>query len=291
MRQVVASLPDGKKFAFFVHTGPDQFVSARITARGSWEPFETRIMVSLLRLGDVFIDIGANIGWYTAVAGLIVGPQGRVFAFEPENDNADVVDRNVAVNSLYNVKLFRCALSDATGTVKFIKSASNLGDHRIASGAGIENAIEVPMDTLDHLVALHGLDLGRTRIVKIDTQGAELMVFSGARNTFAGLPESCAMFVEFSPNLLRKHTPDSPEGFIRMLDFLSRDVFVVNTRFRTIHPIGLDELRDFAAKSEGFFEDLGLDLILAPRGNSDLQRFNRFYGPLVKRISLRRKIY
>jgi hypothetical protein len=76
-----------------------------------------------------------------------------------------------------------------------------------------------------------------------------------------------------------------------MLDFLSRDVYVINSRFRTIHPISQNELRKFAAKCEGFYEDIGLDLILAPRDDGDLQRFNRFYGPLVKRIFLRRKIY
>lgn len=291
MTQVVASLPGGKKFDFFVHAGVDQFISARIKARGSWEPFETSIIVSLLRPGDVFIDIGANIGWHSVVAGLTVGPRGRVYAFEPEGDNADLVERNVAINSLNNVRLFRCALSETTGTMKFIKSADNMGDHRIASGGGGENAIEVPVDTLDRLVAFHGLDLGRTQIVKIDTQGAELMVFKGAQNTFAGLSERSAIFVEFSPNLLRKHTQDSPEGFIRMLEFLSRNIYVIDRRCRTIHPIRPNELRKFAAECEGAFDDLGLDLILAPRDGDDLQRFNRFYGPLVKRIFLRRQIY
>ena len=246
-------------------------------------------MVSLLRPGDVFIDIGANIGWYTVVSGLKVGPLGCVFAFEPEEDNADLVERNVAVNSLRNVKLFRCALSDTTGTIKFIKSANNMGDHRIDSGVGSENAIEVPADTLDRIVASHGLDLGRTRIVKIDTQGAELMVFRGARNTFAGLPEDSVMFVEFSPNLLRKHTQDSPEGFIRMPGFLSRDIYVVDSRYRTIHPITQNELRKFAAECEGSSEDVGLDLILAPRQDGELRRFIRFYAPLVKRRFWRRK--
>jgi hypothetical protein len=147
------------------------------------------------------------------------------------------------------------------------------------------------VDTLDRLVAFHELDLGGTQIVRIDTQGAELMVFKGAQNTFAGLSERSAIFVEFSPNLLRKHTQDSPEGFIGMLDFLSRDIYVIGRRCRTIRPITPNELRKFAAESEGFFDDLALDLILAPREGDDLQQFNRFYGALVKRIFLRRQIY
>lgn len=291
MTQVVASLPDGKKFDFVVHTGVDQFVSARIKAQGSWEPFETSIMVSLLRPGDVFIDIGANIGWHTVVAGLTVGPLGLVYAFEPERDNADLLERNAALNGLDNVKLFRCALSETTGTMKFIKSVDNMGDHRIAAAGGGENAIEVPVDTLDRIVALHGWDLSRAQIVKIDTQGAELMVCKGAQNTFAALPERCALFVEFSPNLLLKHSADSPEGFIRMLGFLARDIYVVNRRFRTIHLISPNELRKFAADCAGAMDTVFLDLILAPSVGNDLQRFDRFYGPLLKRIFLRRQIW
>src|SRR6266700_1510309 len=113
MTKVVASLPDGTRFDFVVHSGIDQFISQRIKNRGSWEPFETGIMISLLRPGDVFIDIGANIGWYTVMSALTVGRSGHVFAFEPAGDNADLLERNVALNRLDNVKLFRCALAES----------------------------------------------------------------------------------------------------------------------------------------------------------------------------------
>lgn len=289
MSQVRASLPDGTTFDFAVHAGVDQYISARIQKRGSWEPFETNIMVSMLGPGDVVVDIGANIGWHTVVCGLTIGPSGRVICFEPDAANADLLERNVALNHLDNVRVFRCALSETTGTVQFNRSADNMGDHRIDPVTRGSDSTRVPTDTLDRMVAAEGLDLGKARIVKIDTQGAELMVFRGARQTLTGLPEECAVFVEFSPNLLRRHTPDSADGFLRMLDILSRDVYVVDARFRTLHPIDKGELQRFAAECAGASDDVGLDLILVPRGSKEVRSFERFYAPLRKCSFLRRK--
>lgn len=291
MSQVGASLPDGTTFDFVVHAGIDQYISARIKKRGSWEPFETNIMVSMLGAGDMMIDVGANIGWHTVVCALTIGPSGRVFSFEPDGANADLLERNVALNNLGNVRVFRCALSEQTGTVPFNRSANNMGDHRIHPGVCGADSTRVPTDTLDRLVASEGFDLSKTRIVKIDTQGAELMVFRGARHTMAELPEGCAVFVEFSPNLLRKHTPDSSDGFLQTLDLIARDVYVVDARFRTLHRIDSGELQRFAAECVGCSDDVGLDLILAPRGGENLNGFSRFYAPLRKHSFLRRKTH
>jgi FkbM family methyltransferase len=288
MTRVIASLPDGSKFNFLVHSGFDRYISPRIRERGSWEPFETRIMYALLRPGDVFIDIGANIGWHTVMSGLRVGGAGRVFAFEPEGSNADLLERNVALNELKNVKVFRCALSERTGTSALVKSATNMGDHRIAAGS---TGLTVPVDTLDHLVASGGVDLARARIVKIDTQGAEAMVLRGAQHTLARLSEQCALFIEFSPNLLRQQPHGSAEHFLSLLGTMARDIYVVNAHFRTIHPIRQNELHEFAAACAQASEDVGLDLILAPRQDAPLLQFRRLYAPLLKSRFLQNKIH
>jgi FkbM family methyltransferase len=287
LNQVRASLPDGTQFDFVVHSGTDRFISERIKTRGSWEPFETRIMVSLLRPGDVVLDVGANIGWHTVVLGIAVGPEGRVYACEPEAANASLIEQNISLSKLTNVSLFRCALSNTSGTIKFIKSASNMGDHRIDTGDGADT-VEVPVDTLDNVAKSRVLRLDRTRIVKVDTQGAEFMMFDGARKTLAELPRDAYIFVEFSPNLLRKHGRDSPEKFIELLASMRRDLYMINSRYRTLHRLSEAELRKFAGETADSSEDAGLDLILAPDSTDELRPFFKIYGFAVKKRFVRR---
>ena len=67
-----------------VHGERDRFVSRRIREEGVWEPYETSLVLAMLRPGDVFVDVGANIGYFTILAASAVGAQGMVFAFEPD---------------------------------------------------------------------------------------------------------------------------------------------------------------------------------------------------------------
>ena len=283
MSQVNARSPNGDRFPFLLHDGQDRFISQRIRKRGSWEPFETRVMLSLLHPGDVVVDIGANIGWYTITLALQIGGSGRIFAFEPEPDNADLLEQNVALNRLSNVKVFRCALSDTPGTLTLVKSITNMGDHRLSSQpANPALQVDVPVETLDRLVAIGAVDLTSVRIIKIDTQGAEVLVLRGARDALVNLSFDCAVFVEFSPNLLRHHGIDFPRQFLDVLNGLARDMFMINARYRTLHRIGPSELDDFSASCMGGSDDVGIDLILAPRNDKSIQRFCRFYAHLVK---------
>ena len=81
-----------------IHGEQDQFVSRRIREEGIWEPYETSLLLSMLRPGDVFVDVGANIGYFSVLAASVVGDDGAVFAFEPDPDNFRLLRRNVALN-------------------------------------------------------------------------------------------------------------------------------------------------------------------------------------------------
>src|SRR5580658_6921217 len=114
-----------------VHSAPDRYISSQIVQSGEWEPFETQIVQCFLRPGDVFVDIGANIGWYTIVAASIVGCDGHVYAFEPARDNFELAARNLILNDLQNVTLEQMAVTDRAGTDLLFLSTENLGDHRL----------------------------------------------------------------------------------------------------------------------------------------------------------------
>jgi hypothetical protein len=103
-----------------VHGSADQVVSASLRDNRIWEPFETRLFVDLLKPGDVVVDVGANLGYFSIIAGALVGAAGRVFAFEPDPDNYALVQANIALNEfsdrvaapIYLFRLLRSAQAD-----------------------------------------------------------------------------------------------------------------------------------------------------------------------------------
>ena len=82
----------------YVHGPEDKHVSRKIREQGLWEPFETSLIVSRLNTGDVFVDVGANIGYFTLIAASLVGDQGQVYAFEPDPENYRLLEKNCAHN-------------------------------------------------------------------------------------------------------------------------------------------------------------------------------------------------
>ena len=98
---------------------------------GKWEPVITRYVLDRLGTGDVFIDVGANIGYYTLIASRRVGPNGRVFAIEAASSIFEKLQQNLAQNAVHNVTAFNVAVSDKPGQVPvWLNRGSNLGGTR-----------------------------------------------------------------------------------------------------------------------------------------------------------------
>lgn len=131
-----------------------------------------------LRPGAVFVDVGANQGDFALLAATLVGPGGRVVAFEPDMDNAAAIRANLSLNALGNVELREAALSDAAGPATLHRSPVS-GWHSLRPGLPDRDLgrVTVAVERLDDL-ALPRLDL-----LKIDVEGAEAEVIAGARTT------------------------------------------------------------------------------------------------------------
>lgn len=193
-------------FAMFLNPD-DSTVSPALWTWGAWEPNETRWFVRSLRPGDVVVDVGANIGYYTLLGAALVGERGRVYAFEPDPVSFEILERNVRLNGFENVVLERKAVSKEAGRLQLFLAAHNKGDHRIYAVEGEDRpSIEVEAVALDDYFAdlEHGVDF-----VKVDAQGAEGVILDGMR----GLIDRCdelVMAFEYSPSALagmRYHGP------------------------------------------------------------------------------------
>jgi FkbM family methyltransferase len=139
-------------------------------------------MRALLRPGDTFIDVGANIGYLSVYARELVGPKGAVHSFEPVPAYGDTLATAVRSAGVANVRVVGQALGDREGTVPIkISGKENIGWNTIVPGlmkerAGIQT-LEVPLTTLARYLDDHGIT--DVRLIKIDVEGAELLVLKG----------------------------------------------------------------------------------------------------------------
>lgn len=161
----------------------------------TYEPRETELIRSLLRPGDVFVDVGAHAGWFTIHASSAVSPGGRVFAFEALPPNAARLRANLALSNVGNVTVVHAAVSDGPGraTVGF-QPGSDSGSGT-AGGRAVGKAFEVEQVSLDSAL---GADIA-PRLVKIDVEGFEYLVLRGATRT---LGNTHAVLVEINDSAL-----------------------------------------------------------------------------------------
>ena len=158
--------------------------------------------------GKIVYDIGAHVGFYTLLAAELTGPKGKVFAFEPVPNNLYFLKRHIQLNKLTNVDVIEAAVADFTGRTSFVVSLSGLEGSLSAQGA-----LEVSTVEIDNLVE-QGKILPPDYI-KIDVEGAELKVLSGANKTLR----------KYRPVLfLSTHGSDVHR---QCLDFLSRSGYMI----------------------------------------------------------------
>jgi FkbM family methyltransferase len=169
-----------------LHVDTRSFLEWSIYIHGRYEPDVARLLQAQVRPGDVALDVGANIGAFAVLLGALVGPRGRVYAFEPQPDIFERLRRNLELNSLSQVQAEPLALADAQRTEQlFAPLGANKGTaslRRIDDPAGVTTSL-CPVETLDRFVAERRLP--RVDWIKIDVEGAELAVLGGASRVLA----------------------------------------------------------------------------------------------------------
>ena len=151
---------------------------------GSFEPNEFAFVDRVLKPGMVFIDVGANDGYYTLFAARRVGPTGKVIAVEPSSRERAHLQRNLGRNGLENVQVVAAALGAEAGFVDLHLAHGVHAGHNTLGDFAHDDVVRasserVPLETLDAVVARQGLS--RVDMVKIDVEGGEAGVVAGAR--------------------------------------------------------------------------------------------------------------
>ena len=134
-----------------------------------WEPNVVLACRDVIKSGDVFWDIGANMGGITRLASRLVGPQGSVISVEASLSNYRKLNNNVIVNHLNNVFLIRAAMWNESGQTLTLYNGSGGDDSLFASNQLMSGSEKVISLTLDDLLDSYGMP----SVIKLDIEGAE----------------------------------------------------------------------------------------------------------------------
>ena len=179
--RVVGGLGDGLRLSM-AHI-PVSHAHAGALPRGLLEISVQEAVKRMLGEGEVFYDVGANIGFFALAGARLVGPAGAAYAFEPVPDNATSIRESAALNGLGNLEVVEKAAGRAAGRDRLLLVEDLSWSHLESQGwhPRTLDTVEIEIVAIDDLVA--GGRLRPPHLVKIDVEGAEIDVLEGMRRT------------------------------------------------------------------------------------------------------------
>ena len=174
-------------------------VTLELHSTGDYEQGTRRCIFEMLKPGMTFVDIGAHVGLFSVPAAARVGPSGRVFAFEPDPSNRQLLEANIESNDVPNVVVVPMAVAECEDRMQLHCSPYNTGDHQLYCSARGRRTVEVDVTRLDTYMDQQG---GGVDLIKMDVQGAEGRVLQGMTGVMDANPK-LTLIVELSPWMLR----------------------------------------------------------------------------------------
>jgi FkbM family methyltransferase len=221
----LSRLPGGRWLADTVHaTFRQRFAEAHgctleldpgdtlgLSVFGDYEKVETELVRRTLREGDVVLDLGAHIGYYTTLCAKLVGPAGRVYAFEPAPETFRILSDNLARNGISNVEALNAAVG-AQSTEGQLFLGSNRLDHHAFDRSGIGHSVPIRVLAVDDVIT----DPRGVQFVKMDIQGGEPAALHGMTRTLERT-RNVRILTEFWPAGITRAGFD-PAAFLHDLD-------------------------------------------------------------------------
>ena len=214
-----------------------------------YEPFEIEIVRQVVKKGDTAIDIGAMIGCYTLVFAKLVGETGRVFAFEPEIENYEILKKNININGYKNTKLAYMAVSDTDGYATLYVNDGNLGMHSLGKPTywkpkGVISVKTVRLDTCLSKSC-------RVDFIKMDIQGAEGLALKGMERTLRD-NKDVKMIIEYSQQELEGL--GKPTECLKLLIKYGFNIFEIDRWQKNVHSRMLRKITDIDRFSKRCYE-------------------------------------
>lgn len=179
---------DNETLSFDIDLSASKHISDFLQGGKLYEPDITLFLLRVLRQGDLFIDVGAHVGYFSMLGARLVGDNGAVISIEPEDNNMKCIRNHIALNNLSNVTAIQKPASDKIEMRRFFINSDNDGGHALWDPGifpGNERSKAKPQfqimqtTTIDEVLRHANLS-NRLKIIKIDTEGAEKSVLEGA---------------------------------------------------------------------------------------------------------------
>ena len=229
----------------------DKFDSLDLSINKEYGFLETKIIKDEIKSGDIIIDLGAHIGYYTLLFARQSGRDGKVFAFEPEPSNFSILKKNIHENSYQNVIAIQKAVSNSNSQIDFWVGQESSGANRIYQPKQT-NTQKFKISKVDSIKLddyfLNSEYINKINFIKMDLEGAEYQAILGM-NLLLKENKKISILTEFS----KKSIEDSGYTSSEFIDFFYDNGFQVNLldeKNKKIIPIGKTELLEIDSSTQ-----------------------------------------
>lgn len=235
----------------FYYLKNDRYVGQRVVL-GKYEPYETELILRQVKKGDVVVDVGANIGYYTV---LLAQKAKKVYAFEPDSINFEILKKNIKANGLENVVAIKAAVGSKEGKLGLYKSKENFGDHKLfqiplgSAASPFDKRETVKIIKLDDFVK------EKVDLIKIDTQGWEPEVIEGAKNLIKKWKP--VMFLEYSSASYRAAKLDG-EKMMKWLKMVYEKFFWIDEWLYIYKVLDIGKIEQICSTNKTGYADVWL---------------------------------
>jgi len=203
----------------------DEKDSLLLSINKIYEKNETNFIKGSINKGDIVIDIGANIGYYTLMFAKLVGDTGKIYSFEPDPRNFLILEKNIRINGYNNIILEKKAVSNKLGKSTFYVNENSAGSSIHKPNNYAANEIYVDLITLDNYFEVNSII---PDFIKMDIEGHELNALKGMESILQSSDKTKIM-IEYSP-LAKKELNIDPMGSLTFLSELGFKFKDINSR-------------------------------------------------------------
>ena len=198
----------------------------RLSVHGIHGAHDLKIFKDNVKNGDNVVDLGANIGYFTLILAKLVGPTGKVFAFEPDPRNLTLLKKNIEYNNYKNVIIVPKAVSNVNDKCTLYVGQKTFGQNRIYKPEKTDTQKFVPTDSetirLDDFFKANNL-LDKISFIKMDIEGSEFLALSGMKEILK-LNKNIKIFTEVETSYLE----DAGSSYDQFIDVLTENKFTLS---------------------------------------------------------------
>ena len=192
----------------------------KLSIRGFHDEEEAMMVKNNIKKDEIVVDLGAHIGYYTLMMAKLVGQDGKVFAFEPEPRNLELLNKNIKINSYKNIEVVPKAVSDIDEECTLFVGQESFGANKIFKPKKTDTQefeeIKTRTIRLDDFFEELGF-LKKISFIKMDIEGSEVRALQGMKNILE-FNENLKIFTEINRDALE----DNNSNFRNMLELLGR---------------------------------------------------------------------